>query len=95
MGISGKNLVVECHVRGGIPPPKIIWHLDGSTVKSGHITENQHEWGVSSILHLRVEKSHHQKTLMCSAEHESLSTVLKSDALLDVHCEYKLDPRAN
>jgi len=83
-GIAGKDVGVECIVKGGNPPPKLRWYLDSTEIDGGLESENQEEQTVTSIIHIPVRKEDQQKIIRCAVEHEALQTEMEAATELDI-----------
>nr|XP_022903613.1 nephrin isoform X2 [Onthophagus taurus] len=65
---SAKTHTSKCETSGSYPPAKLTWILNGRTIKSSVLTEEENEAFSSSIVSLSVEAEDDGTELVCRAD---------------------------
>ncbi|KAK9707614.1 CD80-like C2-set immunoglobulin domain [Popillia japonica] len=65
---SAKTHTYKCETSGSYPPAKLTWQLNGRTITSAVITQEENESFSSSIISLTVDPEDDGKELVCKAD---------------------------
>lgn len=94
---EGSELTLECAAEGGNPPSVLSWGMtlsqttsEGPEQPPDNLTVVPSTRAGHSGAHLKVQRGHHNATIICTARHVTLNVPMNASILLDVQCEYSL-----
>ncbi|XP_074098613.1 irregular chiasm C-roughest protein teiresias isoform X1 [Cotesia typhae] len=88
---EGSELTLECAAEGGNPPSVLSWGMtlsqttsEGPEQPPDNLTVVPSTRAGHSGAHLKVQRGHHNATIICTARHVTLNVPMNASILLDV-----------
>lgn len=85
---EGSDMVLLCEVRGGSPPPKIQWFLNGKPHESSMLDFSFVGTQTSKLVIKNLSRFHQHSILTCRASNFP-KTEITSNVTIDLLCKYK------
>lgn len=84
---EGSDMVLLCEVRGGLPPPKVQWFVDGRPVDGTMLDFSFVGSQTSKLTVKNLSRSHQHSTVTCRASNFP-KTETSSNVTIDLLCKY-------